>query len=89
MIEGVNHITLAFSNIEKSFEFYRTVLGLKPVVRWSSGAYLTAGETWIALHQDPEVTEAERSDYSHIAFSCPRSGFHKLKSRLLSNTIED
>ena len=83
MIKGINHITLAVKDFETSFSFYKDILGVRPVVKWKSGAYLTAGDTWIALHQDPTVSEAERPDYSHIAFSCSSSDFEALKAKLL------
>jgi len=83
MIKGINHITLAVKNIEKSFEFYKDILGLKPVAKWKNGVYLTTGDTWIALNQDSKVSEAKRPDYSHIAFTCTSSDFHALKSCLL------
>jgi hypothetical protein len=51
--------------------------------RPKTGAYLTTGDTWIALNEDPSVADAERPDYSHIAFSCITSDFPGLKSDLL------
>ena len=83
MINGINHITLAVKDVEKSFEFYKDILSLKPVAKWKNGAYLTAGDTWIALNQDSKVSEAKRPDYVHIAFTCTSSDFQSLKSRLL------
>ena len=83
MIKGINHITLAVKDVEKSFEFYKDILGLKPVVKWKNGAYLTSADTWLALNQDSKVSEAKRPDYSHIAFSCNNSDFQALKSKLL------
>ena len=79
----MNHITLAVKNIETSYNFYKDVLGLTPVVKWKEGAYLTAGDSWIALNQDPKVAEAKRTDYSHIAFSCTRVDFIGLKTKLI------
>ena len=38
MITGMDRITLAIQNIQKSFHFYRDVLGLKPLCRWDKGA---------------------------------------------------
>ena len=72
MIKGINHITLAVNNIEKSFEFYKEILDLEAVVKWKVGAYLTAGDTWIALVCDSAVLRDERAGYSHIAFSCDK-----------------
>ena len=83
MIESINHITLAVENIERSFLFYRDVLGLRPIVKWKNGAYLNAGDTWFALNQDAKVSEIVRNDYSHIAFTCSQTDFHTLKKRIL------
>jgi len=83
MIKGINHITLAVKNIEISFAFYKKILDLKPVVRWGKGAYLTAGDTWIALIQDSKILDLNQPDYSHIAFSCTSYDFHILKSKIL------
>ena len=83
MIQGINHITLAVKDIELSFQFYTKVLGLKPVAKWSKGAYLEIADTWIALNLDPNVADANRSDYSHIAFTCNSADYRSLRTRLL------
>jgi catechol 2,3-dioxygenase-like lactoylglutathione lyase family enzyme len=83
MVRGINHITLAVRDVELSFEFYTKVLGLKPVAKWKRGAYLAAEDTWIALNLDPNAVNAERTGYSHIAFTCGSSEFRPLKERLL------
>lgn len=38
MITGINHLTLAVRDLERSFDFYTRVMGLQPVVKWSQGA---------------------------------------------------
>jgi catechol 2,3-dioxygenase-like lactoylglutathione lyase family enzyme len=83
MVKGINHITFAVKNLEKSFEFYKDILGLTPVVKWNNGAYFTTCDTWIALNQDSSVSGARRPDYSHIAFSCTGPDFQVLKARLM------
>jgi catechol 2,3-dioxygenase-like lactoylglutathione lyase family enzyme len=85
MVNGINHITLAVNDVEISFNFYTKILGLKPIVKWKDGAYLLAGNTWIALNQDSKVKNAERPDYSHIAFSCTQADFEDLKKSILKN----
>ena len=54
MITGLNHLTFGVRNLEQSFWFYTDRLGLHPVLRWAEGAYLLAGEFWIALILDEE-----------------------------------
>ena len=83
MIKGINHITLAVSDVDRSFEFYRRILGLKPIVKGKFGAYLTAGDIWVALSQDDSVKKAKKPDYSHIAFTCSNDAFIQLKTKLM------
>lgn len=84
MIIGLNHITFAVKNLEESFEFYKEILGLRPVAKWKNGAYFKAGETWISLNHDDSVTKSIREDYSHIAFTCLGTEFQDLKTKLLN-----
>ena len=84
MIENINHITLAVENVERSFLFYREILGLRPIAKWKNGAYFNAGDTWFALNQDPKVSKAVRNDYSHIAFTCSHTDFEPLRKKILS-----
>ena len=83
MTRGINHITLAVVDVERSFEFYTQILGFKPITKWGRGAYLESGDTWIALTLDPRVADARRPDYSHIAFTCTSSDYRSLRKRLL------
>ncbi len=76
---------MAVSDVELSFNFYTKILGLRPVAKWEKGAYLSAGNNWIALNEDQSVKESRRPDYSHIAFTCKSSDFIKLRKRILQN----
>ncbi|PKL42296.1 MAG: glutathione transferase [Candidatus Riflebacteria bacterium HGW-Riflebacteria-1] len=89
MIRSINHITFAVKDLEKSFKFYIEVLGLKPVSKWKNGAYLKAGDTWLALNCDEKVTTSVRNDYSHIAFTCLNTEFLELKTKLLNYGITE
>ena len=82
MITGLNHITLAVTDLERSFDFYVRVLGCKPVARWKTGAYVTAGDTWVAFIEDEKARSPQRSDYSHIAFGCAQERFAALVAAL-------
>ncbi len=88
MINGINHITFAVSNLEKSLEFYKELLGLKLVARWPEGAYLKAGETWIALNLDPECRSEPSPDYTHIAFNVSPENFPRIKERLENANVQ-
>ena len=75
MITGLNHITFGVRSLEESFRFYVEVLGLRPVLRWTEGVYVLAGEFWIALILDEEEPRRPDQGYSHVAFSVEPSDF--------------
>ena len=52
MLTGLNHITLAVSNLAKSLNFYVETLGFTPKAKWAHGAYLSLGELWLCLSVD-------------------------------------
>lgn len=83
MVKGINHITFAVADINASFNFYTSVLGLKPVARWDKGAYLKTDEFWIALNVDQNINKMKQPDYSHVAFTCTKSDFPEMKARIL------
>lgn len=69
MTTGLNHLTLAVSDLDVSFRFYRDVVGLEPIVRWDAGAYFRAGPDWICLSLDPATRSEPLPEYTHAAFS--------------------
>ncbi len=86
MISGINHITFAVSDLDRSLDFYCDVLGCEQVHSWESGAYLRAGTFWLCLSLDPSVTG--NSDYTHIAFDVPPEEFEKLSTRILKSGVQ-
>ena len=87
MITGINHVTLAVSDLARSFAFYTDVLGLKPVAKWASGAYLLAGQDWICLSLDAETRTGPLAEYTHLAFSVDQAAFAACVSRLQSQHV--
>jgi catechol 2,3-dioxygenase-like lactoylglutathione lyase family enzyme len=82
MISGINHITLSVRDLEASFTFYTTVLGLKPVARWFKGTYLQAAEDWVCLTLDPNTRTAAHPEYTHTAFTVSAADYSRLVERL-------
>jgi catechol 2,3-dioxygenase-like lactoylglutathione lyase family enzyme len=82
MITGVNHLTLSIKNTEESFAFYTQVLGFQPVAKWPKGAYLLAGDMWIALVLDDRTHEQPLPEYTHIAFSVSQVDFPVMCERI-------
>ena len=68
-ITGLNHVTLAVSNLDRSLTFYRDLLGLQVRGLWPSGAYLEAGSLWLCLSHDQEARTVPHPDSTHVAFS--------------------
>ena len=77
-VRGLNHLTLAVVDLERSLGFYRDLLGMSVRARWSEGAYLEAGSLWLCLSVDPKAADAVRCDYSHIAFDVVPDDFATL-----------
>lgn len=68
-LKGINHLTLAVSDLDRSVWFYAHVLDLELVARWTRGAYLAAGDDWICLALDPEMPVPPSAGYTHAAFT--------------------
>jgi len=83
MIQGLNHITLAVTDLEKSFLFYRDLLEFKPLVKWSNGAYFLIGETdlWFCLNVDDRRQSTHC--YTHYAFTVAGKNFEIMKKKLI------
>jgi catechol 2,3-dioxygenase-like lactoylglutathione lyase family enzyme len=82
MITGISHVTLSVKRLARSYRFYVDVLGCKPVAQWPKGAYLAAGNLWVALHLDKETRGGPLPEYTHFAFHVPARRFDKLAARI-------
>src|SRR5881296_2626128 len=81
-ITGLNHLTLAVSDLERSVAFYSELLGFSIRMRGPSSAYLESGTLWLALVLDSEVRRGPLAEYSHAAFSVDLSGLAFLVDKL-------
>lgn len=90
MITAMNHITLAVTNIERSFTFYRDILGLIPLVKWDNGAYFLVGEQatgfWFCLNVDHKHSPTLGS--THYAFSVDQNNFVLCAERIIKSGVE-
>lgn len=77
-VRGLNHLTLAVTDLERSLGFYRDLLGMSVRAHWSEGAYLKAGSLWLCLSVDQKAADAVRCDYTHIAFDVAPTDFPAL-----------
>lgn len=82
-ITNINHITLACTDIERSFLFYKNVLGFKPLVKWDKGAYFLVGDFWFCLNVD--LARQPRACYTHYAFSVGIEDFQSVVNNIIQS----
>ncbi len=85
MLQSLNHITLAVNEISESLEFYVSILGMKPEVKWDTGAYLSVGDLWVCLS---EGNASPTNGYSHISLSVSRANFSSYCAQLLAAEVK-
>ncbi|MCT7376422.1 fosfomycin resistance glutathione transferase [Chelativorans salis] len=81
-VSGLNHITLAVSDLNRSIAFYRETLGMTLRAEWPEGAYMEAGALWLCLSLDPAARTLPHPDYTHIAFDISPTTFKALCMRI-------
>ncbi|UMM07800.1 VOC family protein [Gluconobacter frateurii] len=84
---GLNHITLAVADVQRSLTFYRDILGFRVRAIWAEGAYLEAGSLWLCLSRDDHVRQTPHADYTHIALSVSEDAFANMSETLMSNSV--
>jgi catechol 2,3-dioxygenase-like lactoylglutathione lyase family enzyme len=87
-IQGLNHLTLAVADLDRSLAFYRDILGLELRALWAEGAYLEAGSLWLCLSVDAAAEGAQRSDYTHYAFDVAAEDFEALAGKVRASAPE-
>lgn len=85
MLTGINHITIAVSNLARSLDFYCEILGLEREVTWNHGAYLSINDFWLCLSVE---NASPARDYSHICFDIDGHNFKAFKDRVLSYHVK-
>jgi catechol 2,3-dioxygenase-like lactoylglutathione lyase family enzyme len=80
VLSGLNHITIAVSDLEQSLKFYTEILGFTGHVKWADGAHLSIGDLWFCLSCD---NPSPKIDYTHIAFDIPSKDFDLFSSRVI------
>ncbi|MDH6351213.1 metallothiol transferase [Brevibacillus sp. 1238] len=85
---GINHFLFSVADLERSFCFYRDVLGAKPLVRGRKLAYFDWNGYWLALNEEPDIPRNEISlSYTHLAFSLSEAAFDDWKRHLQQHGV--
>ena len=83
MLTGLNHLTLAVADLDRSFAFYQELLGFRPAAIWNTGAYLSLDQLWLCLSLDGQRVASPAPDYTHYAFDIAQDDFAAFRTRLL------
>ena len=82
MIHGINHVAISTGDIERLSRFYVDLLGCTLLARWPEGAYLRAGDVWVALLFDEHARSGALAEYSHVALTVSPDDLDALRPRL-------
>lgn len=80
MLTGLNHLTLAVSDLPRSLAFYHSLLQLRLEATWDAGAYLSLPGLCLSL--DRQRASRGAADYTHYAFSLEAADFAYFVQRL-------
>ncbi|MHC8291163.1 fosfomycin resistance glutathione transferase [Pseudomonas sp. XS1P51] len=89
MLTGLNHLTLAVTDLNRSVAFYQDVLLFKPEAIWDTGAYLSLPGLWLCLSLDPLRNCEPAANYTHYAFSISASNFPLFVERLRTANVHE
>ncbi|AZF25554.1 fosfomycin resistance glutathione transferase [Pseudomonas sp. R2-60-08W] len=82
MLSGLNHLTLAVTDLQRSIRFYHELLQLRLDATWDNGAYLSLPGLWLCLSLDPLRNPIPAADYTHYALTVEAHDFIPLVARL-------
>ncbi|MFJ5238147.1 fosfomycin resistance glutathione transferase [Pseudomonas neuropathica] len=89
MLTGLNHLTLAVSDLNRSLAFYRDLLQLRVEATWDAGAYLSLPGLWLCLSLDPLRSSQLCADYTHYAFSLDAADFSTFVQKLKAANVQE
>jgi catechol 2,3-dioxygenase-like lactoylglutathione lyase family enzyme len=91
VITGINHINISVQDIERSFLFYKNVLGFKPLCKSDGSAYFLAGNPdtigclWFSLDLGRNHLRKSSPCNTHFAFSVDEQDYNALSQRIIQS----
>lgn len=76
MLTGLNHLTLAVRDLQRSLAFYRDVLQLNVEATWDNGAYLSLPGLWLCLSERSSAQWGAGRGLYPLRFERERGRFH-------------
>lgn len=76
-------------DLKRSTDFYVEILGFDLATSWPEGAYLRAGDAWLALVLDPFARGEASHEETHIAFTVSEADLERLSSSIRSARITE
>lgn len=89
MLSGLNHLTLAVTDLNRSVNFYHQLLQLQLDATWDNGAYLSLPGLWLCLSLDPSRPSEPAAEYTHYAFTAAAGDFPALVARLRAAKVQE
>ncbi|RON55117.1 fosfomycin resistance glutathione transferase [Pseudomonas frederiksbergensis] len=89
MLTGLNHLTLAVTDLNRSVAFYQNLLQLRLDATWNTGAYLSLPGLWLCLSLDPLRQSEPVADYTHYAFTVSAADFAVFVEKLRSAKVQE
>jgi catechol 2,3-dioxygenase-like lactoylglutathione lyase family enzyme len=87
--QGLDHIAIAVSDVDRAEEFYRDVLGLdRAHHEWDPPRLMVANGSGVALFPGGNGSDPDPPEIPHIAFRADRAAFEKARALLSERGIE-
>ena len=95
-LDGVHHIGVNVSNLDRAESFYTNILGFKVIDRYQEEirhSMLDTGATKIHLFESPDlefddaITRLSEDGYAHMAFGINRKQFPQVMAKLKKHNI--
>jgi glyoxylase I family protein len=95
-LDGVHHIGVNVSNLDRAESFYTNILGFKVIDRYQEEirhSMLDTGATKIHLFESPDlefddaITQLSEDGYAHMAFGINRKKFPQVMIELKKHNI--